>query len=127
MYLYGWRDWQAWLFPIPTALGLYGIDRLQDFGQDDQWSWLLIPLLGLTLAACALQAILIGLTSAEKWDLEFHAGDPSVEPGGKTTWLTVAAVVASLLMGTTILMASLAFGFQRYFEYQIEAARLLSQ
>ena len=36
-------------------------------------------------------------------------------------------VVVALLVGTTVLMASIAFSFQRYFEYQIEEARKLSQ
>jgi hypothetical protein len=30
-------------------------------------------------------------------------------------------------MGTTVLMASIVFSFQRYFEHQIEAARAISQ
>jgi hypothetical protein len=30
-------------------------------------------------------------------------------------------------MGTTVLMSSIVFSFQRYFEYQIEQARLISQ
>ena len=33
----------------------------------------------------------------------------------------------SFMIGTTVLMASLAFSFQRYFEYQIEEARKISQ
>ena len=41
--------------------------------------------------------------------------------------ITVLAGVVSLLVGTTVLMASLAFSFQRYFEYQIEEARKISQ
>lgn len=28
----------GWMLPIPTALGLYGVERVQRFGQDDQWS-----------------------------------------------------------------------------------------
>ena len=32
-------------------LGLYGIERVQQYGLDDQMSWLLIPLLGFTMAA----------------------------------------------------------------------------
>ena len=44
-YLFGWRDTLGWLLPVPTALGLYGLERVQEFGQDDLWSWLLIPLL----------------------------------------------------------------------------------
>ena len=37
------------------------------------------------------------------------------------------AIGLSLLIGTTVLMASIAFSFQRYFEYQIEEARKISQ
>ncbi len=57
-YLHGLGDTLGWLLPVPTALGLYGIQRVQRWGQDDQLSWLLIPLLGFTIAACALVAIL---------------------------------------------------------------------
>ena len=49
------------LYLLPTALGLYGIERVQQFGQDDHWSWLLIPLLGVSIAASALTAIVYGL------------------------------------------------------------------
>jgi hypothetical protein len=33
----------------------------------------------------------------------------------------------ALLLGTGILMASIAFSFQRYFEYQIEEGRRISR
>ena len=46
---------------------------------------------------------------------------------GNSNWLTVAALVLSLLVGTTALLSTLAFGFQRYFESQIEEARKISQ
>ena len=36
-------------------------------------------------------------------------------------------IAAALMIGTAVLMASLAFSFQRYFEYQIEEARKISQ
>ena len=55
-YLHGLGDTLGWLLPIPTALGLYGIQRVQQFGQDDQLSWVLIPLLGFTIAGCAFMA-----------------------------------------------------------------------
>jgi hypothetical protein len=127
MYLRGWTDWLAWIFPVPTALGLYGIKRIQMYGVDDQLSWALVPLIGFTLAVCALQAILIGLTPAERWNEKFNPLGRADSPAGNTSWLTIGAVVASLFIGTTLLMASLAFSFQRYFEYQIEAARQISQ
>ena len=126
-YLRGLGDTLGWLLPIPTALGLYGIQRVQQFGQDDQWSWVLIPLLGFTFAACALTAIVYGLMTPEKWNRKFNPHAPEDTPAGRTRWLTIIAVVLSLLVGTTVLMSSIVFSFQRYFEYQIEEARKISQ
>jgi hypothetical protein len=126
-YLHGVGDMLGWLLPIPTALGLYGIQRVQQFGVDDLWSWLLIPLLGFTIAGCALTAIVYGLSTPEKWNAKFNS---SIEPGagpGQTNWLTIGAIVLALLIGATCLMSSIVFSFQRYFEYQIEESRKLSQ
>lgn len=126
-YLHGLGDLTGWLLPIPTALGLYGIQRVQTLGQDDQASWLLIPLLGFTIAACALTAIVYGLMTQEKWNAKFNPGAALDAAPGQTSWLTIGAVVFALLIGTTVLMASIAFSFQRYFEFQIEEARKISQ
>jgi hypothetical protein len=108
-------------------LGLYGLERVQQLGQDDTLSWLLIPLLGFTMAGCALNAIIYGLTSMEKWNAQFNPQHEALSPAGRTHWGTVIGIAVALLLGTTVLMASLVFSFQRYFEYQIEAARLISQ
>lgn len=126
-YLFGTSDRIGWLLPIPTALGLYGVRRAQQFGLDDPWIWLLIPLLGLTITGCALNAIVYGLMGMKKWNQRFNPAFPDNSPAGQTNWFTIAAVIASLLIGSTVLMASLAFGFQRYFEYQMDAAHRLAQ
>lgn len=126
-YLHGLGDWIGWLLPIPTALGWYGIERVNQLGQDDQLSWLLIPLLGFTIAGCALQAILFALSTPEKWNRRYNPHMAEDAPPGRTGWLTIGAIVASLLIGTAVLMASIVFSFQRYFEYQIEEARKISQ
>ncbi len=126
-YLRGILDWRAWLLPIPTAAGLYGLQRVQQNGLDDQLSWLLIPLLGFTVAGCAMTAIRYGLASPERWNARFNPGGAPGDKAGSTNWLTVGALIASLLLGTTVLTASLVFSFQHYFEYQIEQARLISQ
>ncbi|QMV74947.1 hypothetical protein HS961_20065 [Comamonas piscis] len=126
-YLYGLGDMLGWMLPIPTALGLYGIERIASYGIDDQISWLLVPLLGFTIAACALTAIIYGLMAPEKWNARHN---PQLAPDalpGCTRWLTIFGIVASLLIGTTILMASLAYSFEHYFQYQIEEARKISQ
>jgi hypothetical protein len=126
-YLYGLTDLLGWFLPIPTALGIYGIERVQRYGVDDQWSWLLIPLLGFTIAGCALTAIVYGLMTREKWNARFNRAASEDAAPGATSWFTIAAVVVSLLVGTSVLMASIAFSFQRYFEYQIEEGRKISQ
>lgn len=126
-YLHGLFDWLGWLLPIPTALGIYGIQRIQQIGQDDQLSWLLVPLLGFTIAACALTGIVYALATPEKWNAKHNPQLALDASPGQTNWITIAAIVASLMIGTAILMASIAFSFQRYFEYQIEAARQISQ
>jgi hypothetical protein len=126
-YLFGWRDALGWLLPLPTALGAYGIHRALTYGQDDSLSWVLIPLLGFTVAACALNAIVYGLKSPEQWNAQFNPSlDENAAPG-QTQWLTIGAVALALLLGTTVLMSSIVFSFQRYFEYQLEEARLISQ
>ncbi len=126
-YLHGLGDLLGWALPIPAALGLYGIERMQRFGVDDQWSWVLIPLLGFTFAGCALTAIVYGLTSPEKWNARFNPSADADAAAGATSWFTIAAVALALLVGTTVLMASIVFSFQHYFEYQVEEGRKISQ
>jgi hypothetical protein len=126
-YLHGLGDLIGWALPIPTALGLYGIQRVQQYGVDDLWSWLLIPLLGFTFAACALTAIVYGLMTADKWNARFNPAAAPEADAGQTHWLTIGAIVFALLIGTAVLMSSIVFSFQRYFEYQIEEARKISQ
>ncbi|MEO5736159.1 MAG: NINE protein [Variovorax sp.] len=126
-YLRGWGDMLGWLLPIPSALGLYGIERVRMFGLDDPWSWALVPLLGFTIAGCALTAIVYGLMTPEKWNARYNAGAPADAAPGRTQWLTIGAIVLALLFGSTVLMASIVFSFQRYFEYQIEEGRKISQ
>ena len=126
-YLRGFGDLLGWALPIPTALGLYGIERVKRFGLYDGWRWVLIQLLGFTIAGCALTAIVYGLMAPEKWNARFNSSLPADAAPGATSWLTIVAVALSLLVGTTVLMASIAFSFQRYFEYQVEEGRKISQ
>ena len=126
-YLYGWADTLGWLLPLPTALGIYGLNRIGQLGMDDTLGWVLIPVGGLTVSGCALTAILYALTPAERWNTRFNPGIPSDSAAGRTGWLTVAAGVAALMVGATVLMSSIVIGAQKYFESQVEAARKISQ
>ena len=58
LYLYGWSDLWAWAHPVVAALGWWGVERVRTHGQDDHLAWVLIPLLGFTLAAALAGALL---------------------------------------------------------------------
>jgi len=75
-YLRGLGDWVGWLHPLPTALGWWGIERVLAYGQDDKLSWVLIPLLGMSVAAACLTGIVYALADADKWDRWFNADAP---------------------------------------------------
>lgn len=126
-YLRGMGDWIGWLHPVPTALGWWGVERVFTYGQDDKLSWVLIPLLGVSIAASCLTAIVFALSDGPKWNRWFNGSQPTDHPAGTTQWLTVGGLVFSLLVGTVAFMGTLAFSIQHYFEYQIEEARKISQ
>ena len=115
-YLKGWRDVAGWLHPVPTLLGLAGALRMRNLGVDDHAAWLLIPLLGLTLSAGMLAAIVIGLTPDDQWAERYH------QPRRATGWGAVLGVIAALMVGGTVLMGTLAFGGEKFFEYQKQSA-----
>ena len=126
-YLFGRGDWLGWLLPIPTVLGVYGLYRLKAFGVDDTISWVLLPVLGFVIAGCALNAIVYGLQTAEQWNAKFNPTAELEADAGQTSWITIGAVVLSLLIGCTALLSGIAMSFQHYFEYQITEGQKISQ
>jgi hypothetical protein len=117
-YLHGFRDLPGWLHPLPTLMGLVGVQRMRALGQDDRLAWLLIPILGLMISAAMLMAIVYGLTPDEKWDERYNPGLPAHATG----WAPVLGVIAALLLGASVLMGTVAFSGQRFFEWQLEPA-----
>jgi hypothetical protein len=117
VYLHGPGDRWAWCFPLPTLLGLLGVQRMNQLGQDDRLAWLLIPLLGVSLVAALIGGIVYGLTPDERWNARFNPDAPA-----RSGWLAVLGVVACLFIGATVLMATIAFSAQRYFEAQVASS-----
>lgn len=115
LYLRGFRDVLAWLHPLPTGIGLLGVLRMRELGQDDVLSWLLIPVLGLMIAQSMLCAIVYGLTPDEKWDARHNPGRAPRATG----WGPVLGVIVALLLGAGVLMGTIAFGGQKFFEWQL--------
>lgn len=119
LYLFGRKDLWAWLHPLPSMLGLLGVLRLRNLGQDDHLAWALIPLLGLMISVSALTAVIFALTPDERWDARHNPG----LPGRTTGWLPVLAAIAALLLGGMAFMGTVAFGSQKFFEWQLEGSQ----
>jgi hypothetical protein len=119
-YMHGLKDLWGWVHPLLTLFGVLGLQRVQQFGQDDRLSWLLLPLGGVSLSVAMLSAILYGLTSDEKWDQHHNAGRA---PSPASGWGAVIGVVLALLLGATALLSTITISFQRYFEAQVESVR----
>jgi hypothetical protein len=117
LYLAGRYDRWAWLTLLPSLVGWYGVVRARTWGLDDMWSWVLIPCGGFALAATALVAIRYGLMDAAAWNARFNPHADLENKAGQSHGLTVLGLGASLMFGTTVLMATIAFSFQRYFEF----------
>lgn len=120
-YLHGLRDVWGWLHVPMTLLGMAGVQRMLAFGVDDHAAPWLLPLGGLSIVAAMFAAILCGLSSDERWDARHNPTAPAGQgtpPGG---WLTVIGVITALLIGTTMMLSSITFTLQRYFEAQIDA------
>ena len=118
LYLRGLGDKLAWLHPLPSLIGLYGVLRMRALGQDDHLSWLLIPLLGLMLSQAALCAIVYGLTPDEKWDAAHNPG----LPGRSTRWAPVLGVIAALGFLGVVLLGTIAFASEKFFVWESEPA-----
>jgi TM2 domain len=117
-YLHGPRDGIAWLHLVPSALGVVGLLRMRSLGLDDPTGWLLVPLLGLSVSAAMLTAIVHALTSDETWAARHNPGLAVVPTG----WGPVLAAIAALLLGGTVLMGTVAFAGQKFFEWQQDRA-----
>ncbi|WP_077035689.1 NINE protein [Pelomonas sp. KK5] len=115
LYLRGFGDRLAWLHAAPTLVGLYGVQRMDQLGQDDRLAWLLIPFLGAMLVQGMIHGIVYGLTPDERWNARWNPGQPERASG----WAAVIGVVCCVFLGGIVLMSTIAFSAQRYFESQV--------
>ena len=70
-----------------------------------------------------LEGIVCGLMPDERWNARFNPQGHQHTSG----WALVLGVVVSAFVGATVLISSIAFSGQRYFEYQVEEGRKISQ
>ncbi|RZS51976.1 NINE protein [Sphaerotilus mobilis] len=123
-YLGSLRDSWGWVHALLTFLGVLGVQRVMELGQDDRLAWVLMPLGGLSLVVAMGTAIFHGLRADEAWNATYNADAGSSRPTG---WLAVMGVVAALLIGATAMLSVISFSLQRYFELEREATRATEQ
>jgi hypothetical protein len=111
-YLYGSRDRWGWAYPLPTLAGAYGFWRMRELGLDDRLGAALVPLLGISVAAAMLSAIVYGLADDTRWAARH--GPSGAQP--RSAWPAILGVVLALAVGASVAMATIAFTAQRYFE-----------
>lgn len=114
-YLHGWRDPLGWCHLPLTLAGLAGVARMRNLGQDDAAATLLLPLLGLMIAAAMVTAIVHALTPDETWNRRHNAG----RAGRPAGWGAVLAAIAGLMVGGAVLMGTIAYSIQKAFEWQL--------
>jgi hypothetical protein len=86
------------LCSVPVAGMVYGL------GHAPNPFWVLLPLLVSTIVAY-IEALVIGLTPDEKWDEKYN---PDSGRSSNSNWLVVVLLVAVMLAGTTMLIATMA-------------------
>ena len=86
---------------VPVTGMVYGI------GHAPNVFWVLLPLIVSWLAGF-LEALVIGLTPDEKWDARHNPGSGKVS---RSHWVLVVLLVATMLVGTTGLIATLSRAF----------------
>ncbi|APA84184.1 TM2 domain-containing protein [Paraburkholderia sprentiae WSM5005] len=123
-YLYGTRDIYGWAHLLGTLIGIPGLMLLIASERASILGWVLASIGAVSLFAAFLAALVYGLRPDQKWDAQFNA---HTERKSRSGWTVVFVVIFSLLIGAFLLMTSLAFAFQTYFESQLEAARSISQ
>lgn len=85
------------------SLPVAGLVYSQTEGSVDAF-FALLPLL-LSYIVAFIAALVIGLTPDEKWDARFNpgAGTPT-----RSTWLLAVLLIATLMVGATVLIATIA-------------------
>jgi hypothetical protein len=86
------------LCSVPVAGMVYGL------GHAPNPFWVLLPLLVSGIAGC-IEALVFGTTPDEKWDAAYNAGSGR---RSQSNWLVVVLLVATMLVGATAAIASIA-------------------
>ncbi len=93
---------------LAAVLGGLGAHRFYLYGVRDWLAWLHVALLPLAVFAGFIAALVIGLTPDERWDAQHNAASGRESDSG---WAGILLVIATFAFGTTLLIAVIARTF----------------
>jgi hypothetical protein len=115
---------------LAACTGSIGVHRFYLHGKQDKWGWLHFSSLPLSLAlksyyfgspalltmapltisflVSLLEALVLGLTSDEKWDARYN---PGTYQASNSSWMLALILVLTVATGATALIATLARAF----------------
>jgi len=106
------------LWWVPLAVSLTMLPQLagvRNWYQSPAFFVLMIPVI-----AGFIEALVIALTPDERFDARFNA---HVERRNRSGWDAVLIAIATLMVGATVLLTTVALLFQTYFEHTLGVPR----
>lgn len=103
---------------MPLAVSLTMLPQLagvRNWYQSPAFFVLMIPVI-----AGFIEALVIALTPDERFDARFNA---HVERRNRSGWDAVLIAIATLMVGATVLLTTIALLFQTYFEHTLGVPR----
>jgi TM2 domain-containing membrane protein YozV len=100
-----WLPLSITLLMVPLLIGV------RNWYQTPAFFVLMVPII-----AGFIEALVIALTPDAKFDARFN---PGIERSNHSGWDAVLVAIATLLIGTTILMTTIVLLFQTWFEYSL--------
>ena len=115
-YLYGWRDIIGWLCFFLSCVGIMGVSRMLNLGQDDRISWLMLPILGCTIIYGCATAIYIALMPVDRWHTQYAPNSVNRGMDTEKSAYSLLPAIFGLLMGCGVFLATISFSIQKLFE-----------
>jgi TM2 domain-containing membrane protein YozV len=107
---------RLWWVPLAVSLTMLPLlAGVRNWYQSPAFFVLMIPVI-----AGFIEALVIALTPDERFDARFNA---HVERRNRSGWDAVLIAIATLMVGATVLLTTIALLFQTYFEHTLGVPR----
>lgn len=97
---------------LAAIFGGLGLHRFYLYGKKDIWGWVHVVLFPLSIFAAFVEALVIGLTPDDKWDMTYNIQSGSQSDSG---WPLVILLVLTFGGGAIVVIAAIARAFDLMF------------